>query len=87
MKTRLIAIAALLSLSLSGCVIDAAALSSALNQPEPSYGYSSYGAPAYRGPSYGYQRPPSLSFPPAPPPRNVYFNDRPHHGHHGRGHR
>ncbi len=67
MKTRLIAAAALLTLSLSGCVIDAAALNSAAwYQPAPSYGYQ----PA---PSYGYQ--PSLSY------GNVYSGGRPHRGH------
>lgn len=67
MKIRLIAAVAALTLSLSGCVIDAAALNSAAwYQPAPSYGYGYQPAP-----SYGYQ--PSLSY------GNVYSGGRPHH--------
>ena len=79
MKTRLIAAVALLTLSLSGCVIDAAALNSAAwYQPTPSYGYQS-------APSYGYRPAPSYGYPPPRSYGNVYSGGRPHHEHHLRG--
>ncbi|WP_205119509.1 hypothetical protein [Paramagnetospirillum kuznetsovii] len=80
MKTRLIA-AALLTLSLSGCVIDAAALNNAAwYQPTPSYGYQS-------APSYGYQPAPSYGYQPSLSYGNVYYGGQPrqerhHHGYH-----
>jgi hypothetical protein len=56
-KIRLIAAVAVLTLSLSGCVIDAATLGSAMYQPSSSYGYSYQPAPSYgyvyTAPSYG----------------------------------